>query len=516
MPTFTDFLNLTLPELGEFVDSWNEPNNQNFEAIDDWTDELHANLVGTGTGSTWAALRGTENNLADRLAVSINPDGTVNISGSQDILDMSTSAYKGTFSGPSERLDDADREIFEAGSPIPDARFTPIVPAGPSAGFPHAELDDGIAIRCADYGADAAEALSSPHVPWAPGLVTGGADPIITGSGTEGQVEINAATTPALFNIDGYIFRLRENILFDYALISPSNLDYVWIYVERKAVNYNDANFKYSDPGGTPAAKDLRKRKSGANGTTSGSTFSVGSGTFDTEPFKAKEGDILRITSGGAAGDYVINALDGSTPNTKLTIKGTFKADLGPAVPYEVFDPYMPNIGAVVSSGTPSDPTSPPDFEEGRVYIGRVRHQGSGSPDERVSFTRGGVHDSGWLSITDISTDFPLDVDHNLGAVPSSMDIWVRANSTTRAFRPMVRRQIVADFDEGDGTVDPGDAKKTTFLVPSLYAHSSEVQVTLAVLNVSPDVSGEDVAALFTDAGGTDQTTGQIRIVSRR
>lgn len=520
MPQYTNFLNLTLPELGEFVDAWDGPNNQNFETLDDWTEELHDNLVGSaGAGATWSALRGTHGSLEERLAVSINADGTVNISGSQDILDMGTSAYKGGFSGPSDRLDDADREIYEAGSPVADSRFAPMVASGPSAGFPHTELDDGIAVRCADYGALSPEAPLNPFIPWAPGLVAGGADPFITGSGTPGQVEINAASTPAIINIDGYIFRLRENILFDFALISPSVNDYVWIFLERKEANYNDANFKYSEPGGTPVAKDLRVMKSGTGangGTTSGSTFSATNGTFDTAPFRAKEGDILRITGGGAAGDYVIDALDGATPNTKLTIKGTFKADLGPTVPYEIRDPAMPNIGAVLSAGTPSDPTSPPPLVEGRVYIGRVKHLGSGSPDPRVSFTRGGVYDSGWLSITDISTDFPLDVDHNLGASPTSVEIWVRENSTTRAFKPLVRRQIVADVDEGDTSLDPGDTKKTTFLVPSMFSHSSEIQTTVEVLNASPDVTGENVAALFTDAGGTDRTTGQIRVIAKR
>ena len=69
MPAFTDFLNLSLPAFGEFVDSWNEPANQNFEDIDNWTEELHDNLVSGGTGSTWAALRGTLNSLAERLDV---------------------------------------------------------------------------------------------------------------------------------------------------------------------------------------------------------------------------------------------------------------------------------------------------------------------------------------------------------------------------------------------------------------------------------------------------------------
>ena len=61
MPQYSSFLNLTLPELNEFVDSWNEPINQNFEDIDDWVKDLHDNLVATGTGSVWASLRGSQN-----------------------------------------------------------------------------------------------------------------------------------------------------------------------------------------------------------------------------------------------------------------------------------------------------------------------------------------------------------------------------------------------------------------------------------------------------------------------
>lgn len=513
MPNYSDFLNLTLPEFAEFVDSWNEPVNNNFEAIDDWTADLYNNLVGSGSGATWSALRGSHSNLADRLAVSINGDGTIDVSSSAEITSIATSGYNGVFSTPQDRLDDGDREVYDANQPAAGGRFDPILPSGPSAGFPHEELDAGIALRSADFGARTAEPIASPHTPWAPGLVIGGADPLITGSGTAGQVQLNASSVAAIFNIDGYIFRLREDLLFDYALLSPSPNDYVWIYVERKDANYNDANFRYSEPGGTPAAKDLRILRTGSDGITSTSTFSSAASTWDTAPFKVKKGDILRITSGGAAGDYIIDALDGSTPNTKLTVKGIFRDDLS-AVPFQIIDNAMPNIGAALAASVPSDPTSRPPFEEGRVYVGRVKHLGSGSPDPRVTFSRGGVYDSGWLAITNIATDFPLVIDHNLGAIPSSVEVWVRVDSTSPAYRPLVRRQVLTNFDEGDTTVDAGDAKKADLLFPSTFHYCSEVQTTIDVLNETTDPA--NATALFTDSGGTDQTIGEIRVISRR
>jgi hypothetical protein len=514
MPQFSAFLNLTLPELNEFVDSWNEPMNQNFEDLDDWLKDLHDNLVATGTGSTWAALRGAMNSLAERLDVSIASDGTIDVSASQDILDMSTSAYRGQFADPRTRLNDGDRVLYDAGQPVADGRFSPMAAGGPSAGFPHEELDSGIALRAADFGAYTAEPISSPARHAAGGLVVGGGDPLLISSGVGGQIILNAASVPAVFNIDGYLFRLREDVLFDYSLLAGLLTgDYVWLYVERDDANYNSAEFKYSEPGGTPAAKDLRVRKSGSNGVTSNSTFSSAGATFDTAPFKVKEGDILRITSGAAAGDYVIDALDGTLPNTKFTIKGIFPANVSGA-PYQIRDHFMPNIGAALSSGTPSDPTSRPPFAAGRTYIGRIQHQGASPPSPRVTFARNGVHDSGWLSITNMATDFPLTVTHELGAVPSSLEIWVRVDSTTPAYRPLVRRQVLTNFDEGDTTVDPGDAKKSDLLFPSLYPRATELSVIVDKFSTVGDPVTPP--ALFTDAGGTDQTTGEIRIISRR
>ena len=40
MPTSTTFLNLTLPELNEFVDSWHTVVNGNMETLDDFLDDL--------------------------------------------------------------------------------------------------------------------------------------------------------------------------------------------------------------------------------------------------------------------------------------------------------------------------------------------------------------------------------------------------------------------------------------------------------------------------------------------
>jgi hypothetical protein len=503
MSTRTDFLDLILPELNEFINTWNAPVNQNMESIDDFCSDLYESLVGSSATSTWAALRGSLASLSLRLDVSINADGTIDLSASPDLLAIATSAYHGQFSTPVNRLNDTDDRIYDSSQPAVGGRFVPIPATGPTAGFPHESLDSGIAIRAMDFGVSGAQPISSPQRPWAPGLVTGGGGTFITGV-SESKVQLNGLAAPAVFNIDGYVFRLREDILLDYALLSPIANQYVWIFVDRVEGNYNNANFRY---GTAVLAKDLRRLQSGSGtGQTSGSVFQATGSLFNTALIgRVKSGDVLIIDSGAAAGEYVIDALDGVTPDTKLTIKGTFKANLS-GLTWHIKDNWHPNIGAVI---TGTDATVRPTFVAGRVYIGRVKHQVAAAPIEVVTFTPGGVYDSGWIVPT-----FPQTLPHNLGAFPSFVDVWVRENSSSRAYRPLVRRQVLTNFDTVNAVVDPGDPKTATLLFPSMYLHTSDLTVIADLLNASTDPLKP--VAFFTDSAGVDKVAGEMRIVARR
>jgi hypothetical protein len=218
-----------------------------------------------------------------------------------------------------------------------------------------------------------------------------------------------------------------------------------------------------------------------------------------------KSGDVLVIDSGAAAGEYVIDALDGTTPDTKLTIKGTFKANLT-GLTWHIQDNWHPNIGAVI---TGTDPTVQPSFVAGRVYIGRVKHQSAAPPIEVVTFTSGGVYDSGW-----VVPSFPQTLPHNLGVVPSSVEIWVRESSASHAYRPLVRRQVLTNFDTSNTTVDPSDPKTATLLFPSMFVHTTEVSVIADLLNATTDPLNP--VAYFTDSAGVDKVAGEMRIVARR
>lgn len=68
MATQTPFLKLIKPLNNEYIDTWDQPNNANWEAIDTWS---------AGISSEITAARFGKPNLAAFLAVSINNDGTL-------------------------------------------------------------------------------------------------------------------------------------------------------------------------------------------------------------------------------------------------------------------------------------------------------------------------------------------------------------------------------------------------------------------------------------------------------
>jgi len=530
MSSRSNFLNLILPELYEFVNSWNAPVNQNMESIDDFCEDLSNSLIGTSATPTWAALRGSLGSLATRLDVSINADGTLDLSSSPGLLDMAESAWTGSFGSPVARLNDTDAQLYAAGAPVDGGRFTPI-PAFGSAGagsphsgavstsvegYPHGGVADALALVGSGFGRSLEQSSSPHHLRgWEPGLVVGGGSPFITGVGAY-KIRFNSGTA-ALFNIDGYAFRLREDVELDYSGLGVTPTHYAWVYVERVQAGYTPtALFKFAGAGGTPAQRDLRKLQpevAASDGSSSGNLFTSPSAKFLTgAPLnigKVKPGDVLVVESGLAQGEYVIEGLVGGSEETNLTIKGVFPAAVT-GFPWHVRDNWHPNFG-VVSTGSTSATARPPKVE-GRVYIGRFIE--TGALLAPTNFAQGGSVDSGWLA--GISTSFV----HNLGANPASVDVWCRVIGSGVVYRPVVRREFMTSLAITGIAPIAGDRKHAPFLVPSLYVRSTEMEVTLALLNANPDslTGSPQLEALFTDSAGVDQLAGgcEIRVVVRR
>jgi len=520
MPQKTTFLSLTLPEFQEFIDSWHDPVNQNMEDLDAFLEDLHNALVDTSATGTWAPLRGSLGSLADRLDVSINTDGTIKIGSSPDILALSSSSTNGTEASPDDdprgRFDRSDFEIYDARQPFVGGRFTPFGGTGPSAGFPEEELDAGIAARVADFGAftetNGVGPVSSPQRPAAPGLVAGGAPTFISAPGGDRILSLDGSGATAVFNIDGYMFRIREQVDIDLTPAGFTDTNYVWVYVERVGANYG-STFLYNQDGGY-AVKDLRILQNGTAGSTSTSTFTDAAALFNTAVLgKVRPGDVLVIDDTTAAGKYVIDSVDS---DIQVTIRGTFKANVTAAADWHVQDDHQPNIGAAEGG---ADPEEMPPFVPGRVYIGRARYAAASFPTEVITFARGGVYDSGWQSVTAAGLfGTPLVLSHDLGVPPTSVDIFVRSAANAPTYQPILERRFMTDFNPANlpGAIVIGDFIFHTQLVPSVRWHSTTEDITVRLLNAQTGNLTPVAAALFTDSAGTDITSGEMRVVCKR
>lgn len=490
MPGTTSFLNLTLPELNEFVNSWHTPVNQNMELVDDWLSDLYQSLVGSSSTSTWAGLRGSLASLAARLNVSINDDGTVDLSAAEDLVQLAESKTEGAFSTMHERFEQADFERFNARPGFSDSRFSvdgASIPA--TAGdYPHAELDVAMAWRARDF---ATGARQSPPRPWSPGMVSGPAN-LLT-STDDDTISFQVGSEPAVFNIDGYLFRLRTTVKLDMSAISGIAQDnYVWLYVERDDAAYNSlsTNFQYDD-----GAKDLRRLQGGtANGSTSGTVFECTAATFQTGIGAVAPGDVLVIENGLSAGSYVVDSV---TSGTQLAIKGSFPAVVGGATWY-VWDAAHPNLGGAVVA----DADTLPSAADGRVYVGRCQYRpgGSPTPGSILTFTPNGVYDSGWVAKGSGDLGNNMDFSHNLGLLPTELDVWVRdATAPERIYQPLIKRTLVTDSDPSE--------VQATLMLPSMEMSATLLQVRLKTVG----------GAFFTDTGSTDVTDNvEIRVIARR
>lgn len=486
----TSKLGLTLPELNEFQNGWNVPLNQNFEEIDDYVDSLEDSLAST---SGLSALKGSTTSLLERIDTSINADGTLKISGSPEYGDIAVSATRGVFSTPQDRLNAADEEAFNAKSPVPYGRFKPMTDGHDAGadGYLRADMDSGMALRSA-----------RPN-----GLIVGPTPLIQAVAATAGQIRINALTNPAIFSIDGYIFHLREDLIVDFTNASPGPNEYFWVYVERGANAYADTTMHYRPAaGGSLLPGDMRKIQSPAFSVAlsevGGYGVAVAAGaSFMTGQFKVLPGDLFVVSGGTAAGSYVIKTVDS---DTQVTIEGRFKASVtvGSGGWY-IYNPAVPKVGLAKAPSGAGLPTSQPPLVDGRVYIGRCQYKSGAQVDLVVNFPAGGAYDSGWILGID-AADFPYTANHNLGSIPSRVEIWFRANDTSPAYRGVVQRQIVTT--ETFATAN--------LLVPSVHYNVSETDVVVRQLNATTEPSKP--AALFTDVAGADVTAGEMRILAWR
>lgn len=537
MATKTNFLELTLPENGEYVDNWDTVVNANFEDIDEYADELNTELVGA-TGDV-TNLKGTAASLQDRIDTGINGDGTLDLSSTTDFTNLENSKHYGVSSATGQGQKILDRLHFVENDMIA-CRFgelsdryggttTPETIAGLAriAGFHEAfgtTLPSGELVPSVIRGFTPNSTVSGPRTASAPYraqyVTTSGLPNLTIGGGTP--------VTQTVFNIDGMWFEIADAVSF---LIGTGGHDSLpsttqhSVWASRNEADYNSASSLqwYYDqwcglslggayridlrivPTHSSLIADAGATTNPADGAISLSATDEITSASATNYSLVRAGDILVISSPSAlAGEYLIESASGTT----ITIFGTFQITTAQSgITFHVERRTMPALG-FTASAVPTD---------GRVVIGRFATDGNVPPTvdaaSAVSYAFNGIHDTGWLPLnTNAVSTSGLSISHFLGALPSQVDVFTKRNADDNIEHNPTVKIAIQHADIGGGTAWAA----LDVPVPAIKFNGDEDSLTIRQANL---VGSSDVLFHEADTGtaiDNDATTHSVRVIVRR
>jgi hypothetical protein len=386
----TPNLGLILPANGEYTGNWDVPVNQNFQKLD--------TAVGANTDELESAA-GSASDLTARLAVSMNPDGT--LIPTAEVLNARSSPVYGLvddYSGNpalGPRINMVDFEVF----------------AGRSGG---ATLVDGMAQLSSDGQASNC-IVSAPS-----GFLTA----------TGAVVSLNGSVTPVLANINGYRAITRSVLT---STVSGSAGTY-YVTLTR-------------NPGGYTYLTSIANQ--GATSVNPGNNelqyFTDTTQNFVTLGVQA--GDVISITSAGSEniGNYVIA---GVVNATTLLIAGVF-LEVQSGLNYNLIAPYQPTLGI---TSTPNPLRYVPGSTSGVIYIGQAIFDGT-NVTSIIPYAVKGVFEQ-FFPIALVSGNFNQTIQHNLGFVPSKLLFYgSQSNDYSGNINPLVidqnstsARAVIADM----------------------------------------------------------------------
>lgn len=534
MATKTSFLELTLPDNGEYVDNWDTVVNNNFEDIDDYASNLNEELVGT-TGDV-ANLKRNAASLQDRLDEGLNNDGTLNLDNASGFTNLENSKHYGVSSATDQGKRILDRLHFVENDMIACrfGRFSDryggttnletIVGIAKIAGFHEAfgtKLPSGGLVPSVIRGFTPNSVVDGPTssaVPYIATHLTSSASTNLTVGGT----------TPTVYNIDGLWFELERELGFLFGAGGHTGLDATTKYLvwaSRNEADYNSSGSPqwYYDQWNAltlGAAYTLNPRivithaslinNAGStvdpsNGNISISTPKVLTSATASYYTLVNPGDILVISSPSfLTGEYLIQSASG----TDITIFGTFPITSSQSgITFHVERKTMPTIGFTKESSAVETP--------GRIIIGEFTTDGSGTvnPSTVIAYAYNGIHDTGWRPLLSypVSTS-GLTINHYLGALPSQVDVFVKRDADDNIEHNPTVKLAIQHTDIGGGT----SWAASDVPIPAIKFNGDEESLTVRQAN---PVSGSTVLFHEADTGtaiAQNAATHSIRVIVRR
>lgn len=477
MANKTNFLQLTLPLNSEYQDTWDEPMNANFEAIDVWAEAIDTELVDARFGQT---------SLKAFLQVGHNNDGslkaTPEVVAARNSFAYGNSDVDGDFT-LSKRINLGDKEVHKARESL-------------------ASLRANMALHTYMKGAVLSGTKNVNGYPTWLGFT--GANALIDGS-----------VTNVIALIDG--LKGRTRVLETLTLSGAAGVKYIYAQYNEDGVIRVDGDSSTAPPASP--------------------TGSVGNDIVDsifnnfedlTVDFTTKDvavGDVLTILgAGGNAGQYIVEEIAPNANNNRLKIRGVFPGVPQASLDYTVSDPMALSYGFDIVK-TPAT---------GKFYLGEADFDGSAITAVRaIAFED--VFVGEWRAIDVTSTPSYLETwNHNL--FDDKLEVIVQASAANNGSAPIlpldigsVSNDLALAFSNtllfSAGTFNPGTSDATYSPAPSLTGNVTSslggsvyldnavrVQFTTTQVSVKNPVAGK----FYKDFSGASQTVGYLRVIVRR
>lgn len=355
----TPNIGLIKPSRGEYENTWDIPTNRNADLLDGVIADIQTEIV---------EARGTKSTIEERLAVSLNDDGTMKDQ-TEIVRARNSSVYGNATETDAYTLDDrieqGDREVYNARRGL-DTLSDAI-----------ASVQDDPAHNCV---------VSAPT-----GFL----------SFTGAVIKVDGSVTPVVANINGYRCTIRS--LRSTTVSGASGTYYVYLersatgetYLDRSGAGQNNGAISVDSDSG----KLLKFVDSSQNFITS-----------DVQP-----GDILEITSTGSTnkGQYVVESIEDSTT---LFIKGVFvtaQSNLN----YKLTNLTAPTLGVTSTAHARRW-----EREDDRIYIGRAVFDGTNVTSTTSYAVKGRFEE--FYDISLVANAFTQTVDHNLGYLPKRVEFY--------------------------------------------------------------------------------------------
>lgn len=460
MSSTTSFLSLLLPLNGEYVDTWDEPMNDNLTKIDNWAQDINDEIVTARFG---------ESSLAEFLAIAHNADGS--LIPTPEVLNSRSStllygdeSQTGVNFDLATRLGQGDKEVFYAREGSPDLR-------------------SNLARRLSKISKVLEGSEDANGYP--------------TWMGFTGiNVNLDGATQNILFLISGKVARIRK--LEQISISGGAG-------VKQLYAQFNETGLIRVDGDSTTAPPAT------ANGTCSSDGAKVRLFSDLTVDFTTKDvkvGDILEILGNGLnAGLYQIAQVAPGGNVNQLKILGVFPGGSLSSLNYNIYDPYAVTLGFDAVQ-TPAD---------GKFYIGEADFDGTSVTAVRAIHS-GDMFVGEWRSVDLTSaTSFTEVWAHNL--FDDALDIEVQVSLNNDGTSPIeimsfgnMINTLVLNNSLGIST---GDQSLTgTIALGGVIQDGKSVKMNFT--NKQVTVSNSTASLLFKDFSGSNHQTGYIRVVVKK